>query len=116
VRAFHDSPGLVRCFNQLAMVDRAYVQMWEASASAWVSRLIDLLRACESEPDTIASRVAAYGFLSFIDAFLHALYIDVDPILQAEIGSPEEATERIAVLWRRVLIGGAPADTRLAFS
>jgi len=64
----------------------------------------------------VASRSTAYGFLSFVDALMHAIYIDREPMLRNQTGSPEEIAERIAVLWHRVLIGASPPRGRLAFS
>jgi AcrR family transcriptional regulator len=116
VRAFHDSPGLVRCFNQLAMVDTAYVRHWESAASAWTERLIRLLHECEGPGLAPISDLTAYGLLSFVDALLYALYIEVDAVLAASAGPPEQVIEEIAVLWNRGLTGHSPPPGRLAFA
>lgn len=116
VRAFHDSPGLVRCFNQLAMIDPHYVRYWEGSARNWADRLIGLIQSCEGGGLGPIHELTAYSFLSFVDALLYSLYIDIDTPLAEAAGPPERVIEEIAVAWHRGLIGRSPPAGRLAFA
>jgi AcrR family transcriptional regulator len=113
VRAYRDAPGLVRCFNQLAMTDRAYVEIWETAAARWVALLTAKLKA--SEPDGgLATEANAYSLLSFVDLLLFKIYIERDPVLAESAGGVDEVIENIAVLWHRALIGHPPPAARLA--
>jgi TetR/AcrR family transcriptional regulator, ethionamide resistance regulator len=113
VRAYHDSPGLVRCFNQLAMIDRTYVKLWENAATAWTAKL-DLLLAEQVRPKPGEARPDTYGLLSFADLFLFGIFIERNAPLVASAGSLEEIAENLAVLWFRALTGHSPAESRLA--
>jgi AcrR family transcriptional regulator len=120
VRAYRDAPGLVRCFNQLAMTDRAYVDIWETAAASWVSRLVEKLQASQtggSEVDrTLLTNANAYSLLSFVDLLLFKIHIERDPGLVEAAGGLDEVTENIAVLWHRALIGRSPDPARLAYA
>jgi AcrR family transcriptional regulator len=119
VRAYLDAPGLVRCFNQLAMTDRIYVEMWDRAARKWVRRLVDKLGAggeASGEAGAGAlSEADAYELLSFVDLLLFKIYIERDPVLQESAGGVDEVIENIAVLWHRALIGVSPPSARLAY-
>jgi AcrR family transcriptional regulator len=112
VHAYLDAPGLVRCFNQLAMTDRIYVDMWDVAARQWVQRLVAKLSAGDG---AAISEAAAYEALSFVDLMLFKIYIERDPVLVASAGDTDEVIENIAVLWRRALIGASPPPARLAY-
>ncbi|MEI9992944.1 MAG: TetR/AcrR family transcriptional regulator, partial [Rhizomicrobium sp.] len=112
VRAYYDSPGLVRCFNQLAMIDRVYVKLWDDAATVWAARLDDMAAAgaATGRPEG----ASAYGLLSFADLFLFELFIEKEPGLVASAGGTDEVTENLAVLWYRALTGRSPVPARLA--
>jgi AcrR family transcriptional regulator len=114
VRAYRDAPGLVRCFNQLAMADRAYVDLWETAAASWVSHLVRTLAI--SPGGEAVSESSAYGLLSFVDLLLFKIYIERDPALVESAGGVDEVIENVAVLWRRALIGRSPDPARLAYA
>jgi AcrR family transcriptional regulator len=116
VRAYRDAPGLVRCFNQLAMVDRAYVDLWETAAANWVSRLVEKLQAAVDGAETALNEANAYSLLSFVDLLLFKIYIEQDPGLVDSAGGVDEVIENVAVLWHRALIGRSPPDGRLTFA
>lgn len=115
VRAYRDAPGLVRCFNQLAMTDRVYVDIWETAAANWVSRLVDKLRASQADGMLLTS-ANAYSLLSFVDLLLFKIHVERDPGLVESAGGVDEMTENIAVLWHRALIGRSPDAARLAYA
>jgi AcrR family transcriptional regulator len=116
VRAYRDAPGLVRCFNQLAMTDRAYVEIWETAAGKWVARLVEkLTRSGDVEPGLL-TQANAYGLLSFVDLLLFKIYIERDPLLVEAAGGVDEVIENVAVLWHRALIGHSPPAARLTFA
>lgn len=112
VKAYFESPGLVRCFNQLAMTDRAYVKLWEDSAMEWASRLAEMLEPGRGQHDIRGSN--AYGLLAFADLLLFDLCIEKEPALVRAAGAVEEVTENLAVLWYRALTGQSPSPGRLA--
>lgn len=116
VRAYRDAPGLVRCFNQLAMADRTYVDLWESAAANWVSRLVEMLKAAAVGDETALNEANAYSLLSFVDLLLFKIYIERDPGLVDCAGGVDEVTENVAVLWHRALIGRSPPDGRLTFA
>jgi AcrR family transcriptional regulator len=116
VRAYRDAPGLVRCFNQLAMADRTYVDLWETSAANWVSRLVDMLKAAAEGDEAALNEANAYSHLSFVDLLLFKIYIERDPGLVDCAGGVDEVIENVAVLWHRALIGRSPPDGRLTFA
>lgn len=110
VKAYFEAPGLVRCFNQLAMVDRVFVKLWEDHATEWASRLVVMV-----DPGARAVHESnAYRLLAFADLLLFDLCIEKEPALVAAAGSVEEVTENLAVLWYRALIGKSPPPGRLA--
>jgi AcrR family transcriptional regulator len=115
-RAYRDAPGLVRCFNQLAMADRAYVDLWETAAANWVSHLVEKLKAAEEGDKAVLSEANAYSLLSFVDLLLFKIYIERDSGLVDCAGGVDEVIENVAVLWHRALIGGSPPDGRLTFA
>jgi AcrR family transcriptional regulator len=112
VREYFESPGLVRCFNQLAMIDRVYVKLWEESAMVWASRLTEMLEAGGTPRDARVSN--AYGLLAFADLLLFDLCIEKEPMLIAAAGTTDEVAENLAVLWFRALTGTSPPPGRLA--
>jgi AcrR family transcriptional regulator len=114
VRAYLDAPGVVRCFNQLAMTDRVYVKLWDDAAKTWVARLVEQLQSPDANEPISATN--AYGLLSFVDQLLFKIYIERDPLLAASAGSVDEVIENIAVLWHRALIGCSPSLARLGFA
>jgi AcrR family transcriptional regulator len=116
VRAYRDAPGLVRCFNQLAMADRTYVDLWETAAANWVSRLVDMLKAAAKGDEAALNEANAYSLLSFVDLLLFKIYIERDPGLVDCAGGVDEVIENVAVLWHRALIGRSPPDGRLTFA
>ena len=116
VRAYRDAPGLVRCFNQLAMADRAYVDLWESAAANWVSRLVEKLAAAPDGEGSALSRTNAYSLLSFVDLLLFKIYIERDPGIVESAGGVDEVIENVAVLWRRALIGRSPDPARLTYA
>jgi AcrR family transcriptional regulator len=116
VRAYRDAPGLVRCFNQLAMADRTYVDLWETAAANWVSRLVDMLKAAAEGDEAALNEANAYSLLSFVDLLLFKIYIERDPGLVDCAGGVDEVIENVAVLWHRALIGRSPPDGRLTFA
>jgi AcrR family transcriptional regulator len=116
VRAYRDAPGLVRCFNQLAMADRAYVDLWETAAASWVSRLVRKLATSPDGGGEALSESSAYSLLSFVDLLLFKIYIECDPALVESAGGVDEVIENVAVLWRRALIGRSPDPARLAYA
>jgi len=116
VRAFHDSPGLVRCFNQLAMIDKSYVRLWETAATGWAMQLAEMLAASGEMRGSDLKKPNAYGLLSFADMLLFGLYIERDPALVAAAGPPDEVIENLAVLWYRALTGHSPPAARLAYA
>jgi AcrR family transcriptional regulator len=116
VRAYRDAPGLVRCFNQLAMADRTYVDLWETAAANWVSRLVEMLKAAAEGDEAALNEANAYGLLSFVDLLLFKIYIERDPGLVDCAGGVDEVIENVAVLWHRALIGRSPPDGRLTFA
>lgn len=116
VRAFRDWPGLVRCFNQMAMIDRNYVRIWESAASVWSRRLSAMLVEAGEAPAGEGGEARSYALLAFVDQLLFELYIERDPVLVAAAGSADEFTENLAVLWYRALIGRSPPPGRLAFA
>jgi AcrR family transcriptional regulator len=116
VRAYRDAPGLVRCFNQLAMADRAYVDLWETAAAIWVSRLVRKLATSPDGREAALSDSSAYSLLSFVDLLLFKIYIERDPALVESAGGVDEVIENVAVLWRRALIGRSPDPARLAYA
>jgi AcrR family transcriptional regulator len=116
VRAYRDAPGLVRCFNQLAMADRTYVDLWETAAANWVSRLVEMLKAAAEGDEAALNEANAYSLLSFVDLLLFKIYIERDPGLVDCAGGVDEVTENVAVLWHRALIGRSPPDGRLTFA
>jgi AcrR family transcriptional regulator len=111
VKAYFDSPGLVRCFNQLAMTDRTYVKLWEDHAMTWAARLSEMLERGRVK-DLRASD--AYGVLAFADLLLFDLCIEKEPDLVEAAGAVDEVTENLAVLWYRALTGQSPPSGRLA--
>jgi AcrR family transcriptional regulator len=115
VRAYRDAPGLVRCFNQLAMTDRAYVDLWETAAASWVSRLVEKLGPSQADGMLLTS-ANAYSLLSFVDLLLFKIHIERDPGLLESAGGVDQITENIAVLWHRALIGRSPDSARLAYA
>jgi AcrR family transcriptional regulator len=115
-RAYRDSPGLVRCFNQLAMSNRVYVELWESAAGLWVSRLVAKLRLSEAADQALLSEVNAYGLLSFADQLLFQIYIERDPVLGQAAGGIDEIIENVATLWHRGLVGRSPPRERLTFA
>jgi AcrR family transcriptional regulator len=116
VRAYRDAPGLVRCFNQLAMTDRAYVELWESAATRWVARLTAMLKASGVAGGGELDEANVYSLLSFADLLLFKLYIEQDPALVDAAGDVDQVTENVAVLWYRALIGASPPPARLTFS
>lgn len=112
VKAYFESPGLVRCFNQLAMTDRTYVKLWEDDAMKWATRLAEMLEPGQVQPDIRNSN--AYGLLAFADLLLFDLCIEKEPALIAAAGAVDEVTENLAVLWHRALTGQSPPAGRLA--
>jgi AcrR family transcriptional regulator len=112
VKAYFESPGLVRCFNQLAMTDRVYVKLWEDAATAWASRLAELIEPGGAQRDIRGTN--AYGLLAFADLLLFDLWIEREPSLIAAAGAVDEVTENLAVLWYRGLTGQSPDAGRLA--
>jgi len=116
VRAYRDASGLVRCFNQLAMADRAYVELWETAAANWVSHLVEKLKAAEEADQAVLSEANAYSLLSFVDLLLFKIYIERDPGLVDCAGGVDEVIENVAVLWHRALIGCSPPEGRLTFA
>jgi AcrR family transcriptional regulator len=116
VRAYRDAPGLVRCFNQLAMADRTYVDLWETAAANWVSRLVEMLKAAAEGDEAALNEANAYGLLSFVDLLLFKIYIERDPGLVDSAGGVDEVIENVAVLWHRALIGRSPPEGRLTFA
>jgi AcrR family transcriptional regulator len=116
VRAYRDAPGLVRCFNQLAMADRTYVDLWETAAANWVSRLVDMLKAAAEGDEAALNEANAYSLLSFVDLLLFKIYIERDPGLVDCAGGVDEVIENVAVLWHRALIGRSPPEGRLTFA
>lgn len=110
VDAYFESPGLVRCFNQLAMVDRTFVKLWEHHATEWASRLDVMI---DPVPGDI-HETNAYRLLAFADLLLFDLCIEKEPALVAAAGSVEEVRENLAVLWYRALVGKSPPAGRLA--
>jgi len=115
VRAYRDAPGLVRCFNQLAMIDRTYVEIWESAATSWVARLVEMLQASGSA-DPRLTAANAYSLLSFVDLLLFKIYIERDPLLVEAAGGVDEVIENTAVLWHRALVGASPPTARLTFA
>lgn len=115
LRSFKDTPGHVRCFNQLATGDRVYVELWERSAANWVRRLLTLVKACDSRSSDRTTFFTSYGLMGFVDALLYSLYIDIDAMLRDHAGSAEQVAEQLAVLWYRALLGRSPPAARLAF-
>jgi len=115
VAAYLDAPGVVRCFNQLAMTDRLYVDMWDTAARAWISGLIATLSqgGGRSDAPTVAD---GYSLLSFVDLLLFKIYIERDPMLLESAGDIDEVTENLAVLWYRALLGSSPPAARLAYA
>jgi AcrR family transcriptional regulator len=116
VRAYRDAPGLVRCFNQLAMSDRAYVELWEQAASRWVSLLVGRLRQAGQGDGSLLTEANAYGLLSFVDLLLFKIYIERDPALVEASGGVDAVIENVAVLWHRGLIGCSPQAARLTYA
>ena len=116
VHAFHDSPGLVRCFNQLAMIDKSYVRLWESAATNWAAQLADMLAASGEMRDGGHRKANVYGLLSFADLLLFGLYIERDPALVAAAGPADEVIQNLAVLWFRALTGHSPPAARLAYA
>jgi AcrR family transcriptional regulator len=116
VRAYRDAPGLVRCFNQLAMTDRTYVGLWESAASRWTGRLVERLRLIGEADAARLTEADAYGLLSFVDLLLFKIYIERDPRLVEAAGGVDEVIESVAVLWHRTLVGRSPPDARLTFA
>jgi AcrR family transcriptional regulator len=116
VRAFHDSPGLVRCFNQLAMIDRSYVRLWETAATNWAAQLATMLGSSGEVRRGAVHKSNVYGLLSFADLLLFGLYIERDPALVAAAGPADEVIENLAVLWFRALTGHSPPAARLAYA
>jgi AcrR family transcriptional regulator len=116
VRAYLDAPGVVRCFNQLAMTDRIYVKLWDDAATAWVAGLVEQLQSPGEPARESLSATNAYSLLSFVDQLLFKIYIERDPALAAAAGSVDEVIENIAVLWHRALIGSSPPLARLGFA
>jgi AcrR family transcriptional regulator len=116
VRAYLDAPGVVRCFNQLAMTDRVYVTLWDDAAAHWVAGLVETLNASDEARGAGVSKTTAYDLLSFVDLLLFKIYIERDPALVDSAGSVDEVIENIAVLWHRALIGVSPPAARLAYA
>jgi AcrR family transcriptional regulator len=116
VRAYGDAPGLVRCFNQLAMTDRAYVDIWESAAAGWVARLVEKLKLSGEADPSLLNEANAYGLLSFVDLLLFKIYIERDPLLVESAGGVDEVIENVAVLWHRALVGRSPPAARLTFA
>ena len=116
VRRFRDSRGLVRCFNQLAMVDRAYVKLWEEAATLWVAQLVKTLERARKARREHISTANAYALLSLIDRLVYGLYIERDPALVENVGPTDEVIENVAVLWYRALTGRSPPAGRLAYA
>jgi AcrR family transcriptional regulator len=115
-RAYRDSPGLVRCFNQLAMTDRVFVEIWESAAALWVARLVEKLKLSEAADARLLNEVNAYGLLSFVDQLLFKIYIERDPLMARAAGGVDEIIESIATLWHRGLVGRSPPAARLTFA
>ena len=109
VRAFHDSPGLVRCFNQLAMIDRSYVRLWETAATNWAAQLAAMLGSSGEVRRVDVQKANVYGLLSFADLLLFGLYIERDPGPRRG-GRADRRGHRkpLAVLWFRALTGHSP--------
>jgi AcrR family transcriptional regulator len=116
VRKFRDSRGLVRCFNQLAMVDRTYVQLWEDAATLWIARLVKTLERARSSRREHISTANAHALLSLVDRLICGLYIERDPALVESVGPTDEVIENVAVLWYRALTGRSPPAARLAYT
>jgi AcrR family transcriptional regulator len=115
VRAYGDAPGLVRCFNQLAMTDRTYVEIWETAATKWIARLVEKLKLGDADP-ALLDEANAYGLLGFVDLLLFKIYIERDPALVETAGGVDEVIENVAVLWHRALVGRSPPAARLTFA
>lgn len=115
-RAYRDAPGLVRCFNQLAMTDRGYVEIWETAATKWVARLVEKLKLPGATDTSLLNEANAYSLLGFVDLLLFKIYIERDPLLVESAGGVDEVIENVAVLWHRALLGGSPLPARLTFA
>jgi AcrR family transcriptional regulator len=114
VGAYLDAPGVVRCFNQLAMTDRVFVEMWDDAARDWVAGLVETLNLGVGGGSPISPE-EGYSLLGFIDLLLFKTYIERDPLLVESAGDVEEVIENIAVLWYRGLVGASPPSARLAY-
>lgn len=106
VQSYSAAPGLVRCFNDLALNDRTYADLWAQNAALWSARLHDRLQPAEESPAEVRS---AYNMLGVIDALLYRLFIERDKGLVAAAGGLDDLPTALAIIWYRAL--QAPSRT-----
>lgn len=117
VRAISTRPGLSRCFNQHATIDREIVTRWETSATEWA---MAFATAVTNSPGVLAKTkseafLQIYVLIGYTDALLCQVFVEQDPHLADVTTAPDRLAEDLSILWFRSLTGQDPRPDRLAF-